>query len=130
VPFVDVTDARNREHGELSIENDLAERMLRAQALGRPNRTFFGGDRGGRTAAVLISLTGTCKALGVEPLAYLRDVLDRISAHPANRIEELLPDRWQALWRPTADQRGPCCQRPITLPAGSRTVATHKSPSG
>jgi len=38
-----------------------------------------------------------CKNLGIDPQAYLRDVLDRISTHPASRIEELLPDRWQAL---------------------------------
>jgi hypothetical protein len=39
----------------------------------------------------------TCKDLGIDPQAYLRDVLDRISTHPARRIEELLPDRWQEL---------------------------------
>ena len=39
----------------------------------------------------------TCKALGVDPLAYLRDVLDRVSTHPNSRIEELLPDRWKPL---------------------------------
>jgi hypothetical protein len=41
----------------------------------------------------------TCKGLGVEPWAYLRDVLDRVSTHPASRIEELLPDRWEAIRR-------------------------------
>jgi hypothetical protein len=43
-----------------------------------------------------MSLCKTCKNLGIDPQAYLRDVLDRISNHPASRIEELLPDRWQA----------------------------------
>lgn len=46
---------------------------------------------------MLMSLCTTCKNLGIDPQAYLRDVLDRISTHPARRIEELLPDRWQAL---------------------------------
>ena len=44
-----------------------------------------------------MSLCTTCKNLGIDPQAYLRDVLDRISTHPASRIEELLPDRWQSL---------------------------------
>jgi transposase len=85
---------RYTEHGELSIDNNLAERMLRAQALGRRNWTFLGSDRGGRTAAVLYSLTGTCKHLGIDPFAYLRDVLDRLPAHPVDRLGELLPDAW------------------------------------
>jgi hypothetical protein len=58
---------------------------------------FVGSDKGGETAAVLMSLCTTCKAMGIDPQAYLRDVLDRISTHPASRIAELLPDRWQAL---------------------------------
>ena len=44
-----------------------------------------------------MSLCTTCKELEIDPQAYLRDVLDRISTHPARRIEELLPDRWRAL---------------------------------
>ena len=46
---------------------------------------------------MLMSLCTTCKNLGIDPQAYLRDVLDRISTHPAKRIDELLPDRWQEL---------------------------------
>jgi transposase len=46
-----------------------------------------------------MSLCTTCKTLGINPQAYLRDVLDRISTYPARRIEELLSDRWQALRR-------------------------------
>jgi hypothetical protein len=46
-----------------------------------------------------MSLCTTCKTLGIDPQAYLRHVLDRISTHPARRIEGLLPDRWQALRR-------------------------------
>ena len=52
---------------------------------------------GGRTAAILMSLCTTCKTLGVDPLAYLTDVLGRVSTHPNSRLEELLPDRWQAI---------------------------------
>ena len=69
-------------------------------ALGRKNWLHLGSDRGVRTAAVLISLVQSCQALGVEPFAYLRDVLDRVSTHPASRIADLLPDAWKAARSP------------------------------
>jgi hypothetical protein len=84
------------EHGDLSIDNNLAERMLRAQAIGRRNWTFLGSDRGGRTAAVLYSLTGTCKHQDIDPFAYLQDILRRLPTHPADELDELLPDVWFA----------------------------------
>jgi transposase len=87
------------EVGFLEIDNGASERGLRPVAVGRNNWLFLGSDRGGRTAAILMSLCASCKEVGTEPLAYLRDVLERISTHPASRIEELLPDRWQALRR-------------------------------
>jgi transposase len=55
-----------------------------------------GSDEGRRTAVTLMSMCKTCKDLGVEPFAYLRDVLDRVSTYPNSRIEELLPDRWKS----------------------------------
>jgi transposase len=85
---------RYPEHGDLGIDNNLAERMLRAQALGRRNWTFLGSDRGGRTAAVLYSFTGTCKHHDIDPYAYLADVLRRLPSHPAGQLGELLPDVW------------------------------------
>jgi transposase len=84
------------EDGDLEIDNNGAERSLRGIAVGRKNWMFFGSDNGGRTAAILTSFTTTCKRLGVDPFAYLRDIFERISAHPANRLEELLPDKWQS----------------------------------
>jgi transposase len=83
--------------GFLELDNGACERAFKPVALGRKNWLFVGSDRGGETAAVLMSLCTTCKTLGIDPQAYLRDVLDRISTHPARRIEELLPDHWQAL---------------------------------
>jgi transposase len=90
---------RPLEAGFLELDNGACERAFKPVALGRKNWLFVGSDRGGETAAVLMSLCTTCKDLGIDPQAYLRDVLDRISTHPARRIEELLPDRWQALRR-------------------------------
>jgi transposase len=88
---------RYLEAGFLSIDNNAVERGLRTVALGRKNWMFAGSDKGGQTAAILISFTATCKLLGVDPLAYLRDVLGRISTHPNSRISELLPDQWKKL---------------------------------
>jgi hypothetical protein len=87
---------RYPECGELSIDNNLAERMLRAQALGRKNWTFLGSDCGGRTAAVLYSLTGTCKHHGIDPFAFLDDALRRLPSRPAGRLDDFLPDVWFA----------------------------------
>lgn len=80
--------------GELSIDNDLSERTLRAQALGRKNFLFVGSDRGGRTAAVLYSFVGSCKRLGGDPFAYLKDVLERLPTQPIDRLAELLSEAW------------------------------------
>jgi len=80
--------------GFLEIDNGAGERAMKPVALGRKNWLFAGSDEGGKTAATLMSLCATCKILGVEPFAYLRDVLNRVSTHPNSRIDELLPDRW------------------------------------
>ena len=77
----------------LAIDNNAVENALRPVAVGRKNWLHLGSDRGGRTAAVLMSLVQSCRRLGNEPFAYLRDVLDRVSTHPASRIDDLLPDR-------------------------------------
>jgi transposase len=87
---------RYTEHGELSVDNNLAERKLRVQAIGRRNWTFLGSDRGGRTAAVLYSLTGTCRHHDIDPFAYLQDILCRLPSLPADQLDELLPDVWFA----------------------------------
>jgi transposase len=86
---------RYLESGALEIDNNASERALRTVALGRKNWLFAGSDAGGKTAATLISLCMTCKTRGIEPWAYLRDVLDRVNTHPNSRIAELLPDRWK-----------------------------------
>src|SRR3954451_7775346 len=72
--------------GFLEIDNNAAERALRAVAIGRKNYLFFGSDVGGETAAVLYTFTQTCQALGIEPWRYLRDVLGRLPGCPAERL--------------------------------------------
>ena len=85
------------EDGDLEIDNGVTERANRDIAVGRGNWTFFGSDRGGKTAAVLLSFIAMCKRNAVEPFAWFRDVLTRIAQRPIHRIEELLPHNWKAL---------------------------------
>jgi hypothetical protein len=82
---------RYRDDGRIEIDNNAAERSLRAVAIGRKNYLFAGSDAGGDRAAAFYSLIGTAKLNGLDPEAYLRAVLERIAEHPINRIDELLP---------------------------------------
>ena len=77
--------------GRIEIDNNAAERSLRAVAFGRKNYLFAGADCGGERAAAIYSLVGTAKLNDLDPKAYLRHVLERIAEHPINRINELLP---------------------------------------
>jgi len=65
--------------GELEIDNGATEQANRDIGVGRGNWTFFGSDTGGKTAAVLRSFVASCKRGGVEPFAWLWDVLSRIA---------------------------------------------------
>jgi hypothetical protein len=88
---------RYPEDGRLKIDNNGAEQALRPIVLGRKNWLFAGSEAAAHRTAILCSLVQTCKLLGVEPFAYLRDVIDRVSTHPARRILELTPREWQRL---------------------------------
>ena len=87
---------RYTEAGFLSIDNNVAEREMKRIAIGRKNWLFVGSANGGRTAAVLFSFTSTCHRLGIEPWAYLQDVLTGMPTTPAGQLEDLLPDHWRA----------------------------------
>ncbi|MCP1121488.1 transposase domain-containing protein, partial [Robbsia andropogonis] len=77
--------------GRGEIDNNAVERALRAVALGRKNYLFAGSESGGDRAAAMYSLIGTAKLNGIEPEAYLREVLTRLADHPVNQIDDLLP---------------------------------------
>lgn len=86
----------------LEIDNNAAERALRAVALGRKNYLFVGSDAGGERATAIYSLVGSAKLNDLHPQAYLTHVLERIADHPINRVEELLP------WNVTLNLLEPC----------------------
>jgi transposase len=81
--------------GRLALDNNAAERAIRGVAVGRKNYLFAGSDRGGERAAAMYSLIETAKLNGLNPEAYLADLLARIADHPAKRIGELLPWNWK-----------------------------------
>ncbi|TDH56844.1 IS66 family transposase [Dankookia rubra] len=81
--------------GRICLTNNAAERALRGIALGRKSWLFAGSDRGGDRAAAMYSLIITAKLNGVDPRAWLADVLARIADHPASRLDELLPWNWK-----------------------------------
>jgi transposase len=82
--------------GRVCLSNNAAERGLRGIALGRKSWLFAGSDRGGLRAAAMYSLIVTAKMNGVDPQAWLADVLARIAEHPASRLDELLPWNWRS----------------------------------
>lgn len=84
---------RYTEDGRLSIDNNVSERTLRHQAIGRKNWLFLGSEQAGPRAAVLYTILAGAKRHRIEPWAYLREILLRL--HSAERcVDELLPDRW------------------------------------
>ena len=82
--------------GRICLSNNAAERAIRSLALGRSNWLFAGSDRGGQRAAVMYSLITTAKMNGIDPQAWLADVLARIANHPVQRLDELMPWNWTA----------------------------------
>lgn len=80
--------------GSLEIDNNAAERALRGVCLGKKNYLFLGSEGGGKAAACAYTLIETAKLNGVDPQAWLADVLDRIADHPINRVDEFLPWIW------------------------------------
>ena len=85
------------EDGNLPIDNNAAERAIRRVAIGRKNWLFLGSENGGESAAILMTLLGSCWANQINAFAYLKDIIERLPNHPKNRLEELLAPNWIAL---------------------------------
>jgi transposase len=89
------------EDGRLSIDNNLAERLLKDIAVTRKNYLFVGSDAGGQRAAIIYTIAETAKLNGLDPEAYIAAVLDRLAGgHPISRIDELLPWNFKANRQP------------------------------
>jgi transposase len=86
--------SRYLDDGRLELSNNAAENAIRPVALGRKNWLFAGSDSGGERAALFYTLIRTATLNGIEPEAYLRDLIARIGSHPVNRLHELLPWNW------------------------------------
>jgi hypothetical protein len=82
------------EDGCVAIDNNAAERAIRPVAVGRKNYLFAGSDVGGDNIADAMTLIETAKMSGLNPEAYLADVLARINDHLVTRLHELLPWNW------------------------------------
>ena len=83
------------ENPMLDIDNNISERALRMVVIGRKNYMFAGSEAGAWRAAIIYSLVASCKVNGIDPFAYFRDVLEKVSTHPADKIDELLPSNWK-----------------------------------
>jgi len=89
----------------LDIDNNISERTLRMVVIGRRNYLFAGSEAGAKRAAIIYSLVASCKLHQIDPFAYFADVLKRVSTHPAEKIDDLLPGEWKKSHpRPAADQ--------------------------
>jgi transposase len=80
--------------GRYEIDNNLVENSIRPVALGRKNYLFAGSHEGAERAAMMYSFLGTCKKNNVNYFTWLKDILERIPEHKANRLDELLPGEW------------------------------------
>ena len=95
---------RYAEDGRLKIDNNGAEQALRPIVLGRKNWLFAGSEAAAHRTAILCSLVQTCKHLQINPFVYLRDVIQRVSTHPARLVLELTPREWKRLRRDSGAQ--------------------------
>ena len=92
--------ARYLEVPQAELDNNSTEHSLRGVVLGRRNWLHVGQEAGGEKAANLFSLMITCQRLGVEPYAYLHDILRRLPSHPNKDIWQLTPRGWKETFAP------------------------------
>ena len=90
------------EDGRVAIDNNAAERGMRPIGVGRRNWLFAGSDTGGETLARAMTVIETAKLNGLDPQAYLADILSRIHDHKVNRLDELLPWNWAPATQPNS----------------------------
>jgi hypothetical protein len=117
---------RYTEDGDLSIDNNVAEREMKRLATGRKNWLFTGSDNGGKTAAVLFSMVSSAMRHGLDPEAYLRGVLAELPSTPVSEVEKFLPDRWKKDMEEAAKGMDATNKN---APAADQADATRQSPA-
>jgi transposase len=88
--------------GAIPIHNNLAEQQMKRIALGRKNFLFVGNERGGHSAAILSSITSTCRRHEINPQIYLTQLLANLPATPMSQLDQWLPDVWKLRQDPIA----------------------------
>src|SRR5947209_14351742 len=81
--------------GAVPIDNNASEREMKRMVLNRKNSLFVGNPRGGRTAAILASLTSTCRRHQLDPQRYFTQLLVNLPSTPLRQLSDWLPDRWK-----------------------------------
>jgi transposase len=81
--------------GAIPIDNNVSEREMKRIVLQRKNSLFVGNPRGGRTAAILASLTSTCRRHEIDPQLYLTQLLVNLPGLPSSQLSDWLPDHWK-----------------------------------
>jgi transposase len=81
--------------GAVPIDNNVSEREMKRVVLNRKNSLFVGNPRGGRTAAILASLTSSCRRHDMDPHLYFMQLLVNLPTWPARDLDAWLPDRWK-----------------------------------
>lgn len=116
------------EDGRLPMTNNISERQLRREALGRKNWMFLATDEGGKVNATFVTLLASCEMHGLEPYAYLRDLLCLLPSWPINQVLELAPANWKVtVGRPEVQQKLDAnVYRQVTL---GKLTPTVKSPT-
>ena len=82
--------------GAVPIDNNISERDMKRVVLNRKNSLFVGNERGGHTAAILSSITSTCRRHGIDPQRYLTQLLTNLPDTPMSQLDRWLPDQWAA----------------------------------
>ena len=95
--------------GDLCIDNNQSEQEMKRVATGRKAWLFFGDDNGGERAEVLMSIVATCKLHGVEPWAYLKDVIETLTMNPYADLRPLLPTSWKPKSKDEAELQSAGC---------------------
>ena len=99
--------------GAVPIDNNVSEREMKRVVLNRKNSLFVGNPRGGRTAAILSSLTGTCRRHDIDPQLYFTQLLINLPSLPIGQLPAWLPDQWKVRHKQSLEN----LQNPILQPA-------------